>query len=287
MGRQSLVPDALKRGHFTVKEAQEAGLKRWHLQGASWSRLVRGSYVWIGADSTIVRLEAAWDRLPAQAAFSGRTAAWLHGIDVAACDPIEAIVPRSAGVSARAGISLHRALLDDRDVIVLRGMRTTTMPRTVFDICTRLKLTEAVVVVDAALHDRRVTLGQLLSWADAHTGRKGVTKLRQVLRYAEPKAESAMESRLRMVIVLGGLPRPKAQVSIRDANGRIIGRPDLYYEEARLGIEYDGGTHRHALVEDNRRQNQLLNAGVRLLRFTSADVGNPGSVVQQVRTALR
>ena len=96
-----------------------------------------------------------------------------------------------------------------------------------------------------------------------------------------------MESRLRMVLVLGGLPRPRAQVSIHDRWGRFVGRPDLFYEQQRLGIEYDGGIHRERLAEDNRRQNKLLNAGVRLLRFTAADVmGNPGWVVTQVRLIL-
>lgn len=96
-----------------------------------------------------------------------------------------------------------------------------------------------------------------------------------------------MESRLRMLLVLAGLPRPKAQVSIHDRWGRFVGRPDLYYEEHRLGIEYDGGVHRDALVEDNRRQNRLLNAGVRLLRFTASDVlGNPDAVLTHVRAML-
>ncbi len=96
-----------------------------------------------------------------------------------------------------------------------------------------------------------------------------------------------MESRLRMVLVLAGLPRPKAQVSIYDNDGQFAGRPDLYYEEARLGIEYDGAVHRTSLAEDNRRQNKLLNASVRLLRFTSADVlQNPTSIALQVRTML-
>ena len=52
-------------------------------------------------------------------------------------------------------------------------------------------------------------------------------------------------------------------------------------------IEYDGGTHRDSLVADNRRQNRLVNAGYRLLRFTAADVlSAPESVVSLVRGAL-
>ena len=54
-----------------------------------------------------------------------------------------------------------------------------------------------------------------------------------------------------------------------------------------LAIEFDGGTHRDRMVEDNCRQNGLIGAGYRLLRFTAADVyGAPDTVAMQVRHAL-
>jgi very-short-patch-repair endonuclease len=103
----------------------------------------------------------------------------------------------------------------------------------------------------------------------------------------EPRAESPMETRLRMLLVLGGLPRPEAQVAIHDPLGRFAGRPDLLYRAQRLGLEYDGGVHRHSLAEDNRRQNRLLDAGVRLLRFTAGDIYNaPERLVTLVRGSL-
>lgn len=96
-----------------------------------------------------------------------------------------------------------------------------------------------------------------------------------------------MESRLRMLLVLARLPRPEAQVTIRDRH-RFLGRVDLYYREQRLGLEYDGGTHRDSLAEDNRRQNRLTDAGIRLLRFTAADIfQTPEQVVSLVRRKLR
>lgn len=96
-----------------------------------------------------------------------------------------------------------------------------------------------------------------------------------------------METRLRMLLVLAKLPRPEAQVSIRDAQGHFLGRPDLLYPRERLAIEYDGGKHRDRLVDDNRRQNRLISAGFRILRFTAPDVyGTPDSLVMQVRHAL-
>jgi len=275
------VPRELTTGPFTLDDARRFGLTRAHLRGLSWRRLARGTYAWTGLeDSPLHDLHAARRRLPAESAFSGLTAAWLHGIDVAPCSPIEVTVGIRAGISARAGILLRRSKLAREDVTCIGGLCATSLVRTLAELCGRLNLVEAVVLADAALHSRRVSLKQLKSWAGSHSARPGIRRLRRVISDAEPASESPMESRLRMLLVHAGLPRPRAQVSIHDRWGRFAGRPDLYYESHRLGLEYDGGVHRDALVDDNRRQNRLLRAGVTLLRFTAADVlGNPGAVV--------
>jgi hypothetical protein len=104
---------------------------------------------------------------------------------------------------------------------------------------------------------------------------------------AEP-AESPMETRLRWLLLEAGLPRPEVQADLHDADGQFVGRADLLYRVARLVIEYDGTNHRDRLVEDNRRQNTLINAGFRILRYTAADVHRrPEAIVMQVRRALR
>ena len=103
---------------------------------------------------------------------------------------------------------------------------------------------------------------------------------------AEP-AESPMETRLRWLLLQAALPRPEVQVDLHDASGRFVGRADLYYREPRLVIEYDGSNHRDRLIEDNRRQNLILNAGFELLRFTAADVmQRPDTVVALVQQVL-
>jgi len=288
VGHVPVLPEKLLKGPFTVRDARRAGLTRWQLESLAWTRIGPSTYISsVLRDEPIHRLAAVVPRLPRGAAFSGLTAAWLHGTDVAPCDPIEATVPLDAGVSARAGVVLRRSGFARGDIVQVRGMPATSIVRTLGEICGRLGLVEAVVIADSALHDRRVKLAQLTSWAEANAGRRGIKKLREVLHHAEPAAESPMESRLRMLLVLAGLPRPKAQVPIYNRWGRFVGRPDLYYEEQRLGIEYDGGIHRLQMTEDNRRQNVLLDAGITLLRFTGSDVlGRPESVVSQVRTML-
>lgn len=96
-----------------------------------------------------------------------------------------------------------------------------------------------------------------------------------------------METRLRWLLIKSGLPHPQVQADLRDADGHFIGRADLYYPSARLVIEYDGANHRERLSEDNRRQNALIAAGFRLLRFTASDLERSDAVALQVRQAIR
>jgi very-short-patch-repair endonuclease len=288
MGHKALVPAELMAAPFTLKDALRAGLDRGHLKGASWRRIAPTVYVWAGLhDTPELKLVAASLRLPPAAAFSGLTAAWLHGLDVIACDPIEVTIPKGIGISARTGIEVRRAALASTEVISVRGKRVTNILRTLSDLCIRLSLAEAVVVTDMALHAGLVRLDDLKTLCAEHAHSLGVTRLRRVTEFAEPAAESPMESRLRMLLVMGGLPQPQTQVPLYDSKHRFLGRPDLYYPSHRLGLEYDGGTHRTSMVEDNRRQNRLLAAGFRLLRFTASDVlHHPELVTTQVRGYL-
>lgn len=287
--RRPVIPEELTTGPFTVADARRLGLTRWQLRGSSWRRISGGLYVWVGLQQTsLMAIAGHRRRLPPGAVFSGRTAAWLHGFDSSPGEPPEVTVPYGCGVSARAGISIRHGTLTDTDVVEQRGLPATSPVRTVFDLARRLPLVDAVAAVDTALHHRIVELGEFRSYVVAHSRCVGVAQARRVTDLADASAESPMETRLRMLLVLAGLPPPQAQVPLYDDRGRFLGRPDLYYPEQRVGLEYDGGTHRDSLVEDNRRQNRLLSAGFRLLRFTAADVYNtPDTVVAQVRAALK
>ena len=240
MGRMPLVPEALKREPFALTDARRAGLERWHLDGASWKRVAPGIYAWAEiVEPPMQKLEVARLRLPAAAAFSGRTAAWLHGLDVPPCEPIEATVPADVGGCRLVGIAIRRESLGPTDITTVRGMRSSSITRTLADICKRTNLIEAVVLLDMALHARLVRLDQLMSWSTAHAGRAGIKTLRSAIANADAAAESPMESRLRMLLIQNGLPRPQAQVPIHDRSGRFAGRLDLYYEQRRLGIGQD------------------------------------------------
>jgi very-short-patch-repair endonuclease len=236
-------------------------------------------------ESPLLVLAAIARRLP-RAVFAGLTAGWLHGLDLPPIDPVEVIIP-DAHHSGRAGVRLRRATLAPGDVVRLKGLPVTSALRTAIDLGCRRPLVEAVVALDMALNQGLVSFAELGSFLESNPGAKGIAKLRRAVDLAEPASESPMETQLRLLLVRAGLPRPQAQVRLHDERGRFLGRPDLYYPAQKLGLEYDGGTHRDSLAEDNRRQNRLLNAGYRLLRFTAADIfQTPDSVIGQVQVAL-
>lgn len=226
-------------------------------------------------------------RLPRCAVFSGRTAAWLHGLDFPPCDPVEITLPRLATTSRRAGMTVRRSDLGEAEVSLVRGLPVTAATRTMADLARHLPLVEAVVALDMAFNRGLVRPTNVKRWIAEHRGAHGLQQLRKAIDLSDPKAESPMETRLRLVLVLNGLPMPVVQASLYDDAGIFIARPDLYYPDAQLVIEYDGTVHRNTLAADNRRQNRILEAGYRLLRFTAGDIFHtPLAVVGQVGRAL-
>ena len=282
------IPSELTKGPFTVEEARRHGVSIAQLLGASWRRLGRAVYAWHEiAEAPMTRLIAAKLRLPDAAVFTGFTAAWLHGLAIAPCSPIEAAAPGTSSTMRLVGVVVRRCSIPPAETSIRRGLRVTSAVRTVADLACRLPVTDAVALLHTALHGRLVNSGRLHDWASTHAGYRGVRSLKRALELADPAAESIMETRLRLLLALAGLPHPRVQVSLRDDSGLFLARPDLYYPNARLAIEYDGATHRESLAADNRRQNRLINAGYRLLRFTAGDVLDaPAAVVSMVRRGL-
>lgn len=265
---RAFVPLELKKRPFSLDEARAAGLSRRALSSRSWRRIGSSIYCWSGwRDDTWQLLHAWHKRLPA-AVFVGRTAAWLHGLDLPPTNPIEVAVPGASGVRSRPGLVVRRSDVAVGDVVRIRNLPATAIQRTLVDLCRRLPQAEALVALDAAM---RRGHGRV-------AGRLG--------ELAEP-AESPMETRLRWLLLETGLPRPQVQVDLHNRTGRFVGRADMFYPAARLVIEYDGANHRDRLVEDNRRQNLLLTAGFRLLRFTAADLAQrPETIPALVRAEL-
>lgn len=285
------VPNALRTGPFRSADALRHGLSRRQLQSGAWRHVLHDVYVWVGVpDDVHCRIRAATLVMPPDAAFSHRTAAWLSGadlLDVQQHRPTMT-VPRECHIGPRSALVVRRAALPDADVLRRSAWRCTTPLRTAFDLARSQPLIEAVVCVDALLHLALVAADELRTYIADHPGWRGVRRAATALDHADGSAESPMESRLRLVLVLAGLPRPIVNEPLRGPGGAFLARPDL-----RIGhvlIEFDGGGHRDAEVfaHDLRRQNRLTEAGYVVLRYSAADVYNrPHRVVHQIRTTLQ
>lgn len=251
-----MVPAELKNRPITLQEAREAGLTRRALQSGSWRRIGPSLYCWARLREDALQVLQAWHRRFPIAVFTGLTAAWLYRLDVDPCHPIEVAVPTWSGIRSRPGLVAYRT---EVKAVTVRGLPAATLPAMFQLLSRRLAPVELLVLADAAL-------------------KLGLGRFHEL---AEP-AESPMETRLRWLLLQAGLPPPQVQARLS------FGRADLYYPSARLVIEYDGANHRDRLTEDNRRQNVLLKAGFRLLRFTAADLRDrSAAIVADVRAGLR
>jgi very-short-patch-repair endonuclease len=109
--------------------------------------------------------------------------------------------------------------------------------------------------------------------------------------FVRDEVDSPMETRLRMLIVLAGLPEPEVNYRVREENGDVVVRFDLSYPALRLAIEYDGRRHVEILAnweDDEERREFLDDIEWRILKVRSAGIYvDPGATLDKVWRALR
>jgi very-short-patch-repair endonuclease len=173
--------------------------------------------------------------------------------------------------------------LSPDEIVRVDGIPVTSPVRTAFDLERRPPLVDAVVAIDALARVCRIAPADVLRLADVLPGTRGVRQLPDVVRLADPRAESPMETRLRLAIVEVGLVPPVVQHPV----GPYV--LDLAYPGIRLGIEYNGSDHltQERAHRDLVREAYLSRAGWEMLRFGAADVlRHPRRVAAAVRERL-
>jgi very-short-patch-repair endonuclease len=164
----------------------------------------------------------------------------------------------------------------------------TTAERTAWDIARFHEVTESVVFLDAMVAERLVTVAALrkrLAAADVRWGRRRVAT---ALDLVDRRSESPQESRVRVRLMLAGLPLPEVQFSVFDGN-RFVARVDLAWPDRRVAVEYDGVWHADAaqLHRDRRRLNRLAVAGWTVIHVTAVRLHDDfDAVVAEIRAAL-
>ncbi|MFY1620596.1 hypothetical protein [Micromonospora sp. WMMD736] len=168
------------------------------------------------------------------------------------------------------GLAIHVGTIDGADATLRQGIPATTPTRTCWDLAQWLPTEEAVAIVDRLAHKHLVTLAPLRADARARVGVRGWKRMMRVVDLADAGAESVSESRLRVRIVLAGLPTPITQFVV-ERDGIFVARLDLAWPHLKVAVEYDGLWHDdpEQFHRDRRRLNRLLGEDWIVLHVTA------------------
>ena len=154
-------------------------------------------------------------------------------------------------ISSARDVLRHVAPLPAEDVVVVDGIRCTSLARTVFDLCRTLPLEASVSVADAAerLMGERIRewdLDAIESWRaglqhrlDGAAGARGIRQARWVADFADGRAQLPGESVSRLQLHRLGFAPPELQVPVPGPAGRMY-FVDFGLEDARAFGEFDG-----------------------------------------------
>jgi very-short-patch-repair endonuclease len=253
------------------------------LRGPRFRRLFPDVYVSACVETDLtVRSLAAHVLVHGRGVLAGYSAAEMLGASCGPADsPAEIVVPHR--VRGRPGLRVREDVLPPDEITVVGGVPVTSALRTAFDLGRRSPVVEAVVAVDALARVAGFAPPDLVSFGYRHLGARGSAQLPEVVRLANPLAESPMETRIRMALLVAGLPLPVLQHRVGPY------RLDMAYPAVQLAVEYDGSDQLdpERALRDLDRQPQLSLAGWEILRFRAYDVlRRPGRVADAVRQRL-
>lgn len=259
---------------FTTATALQRGISPKRLASSAYRKLFHGVY--IGADvrpNLATWVTGARLVLPKDAQPCGLTALQLAGLDYGP------ILPLHFATAGRANSRRREIGLVQRS-----NLADVTQPAVALaEYCTQTRLLDGVMAADRAIHRGVVSLEDVQQLA-GHPQ----PKLRQIAGLSRLGAESPQETRVRLALVLAGLPEPRLQVPISDEGG-FIGRFDMGYDHWRILIEYEGDQHRDRgqWSVDIVRAEGAEQLGYKVVRITAQLFADPWTQVLRVHEIMR
>ncbi|HZE66104.1 MAG TPA: hypothetical protein VE081_05700 [Sporichthyaceae bacterium] len=272
-------------GAFRTTDGVRLGITRGQLQ-TRFRTVHRGVHV--GRDEQLEledRCRALGLLLGPDAVFSHHTAAALHGAPVPD-EPLLHISTRATAEPRINGVVAHR-LRDLGPVHTVNGLRLTSPARTFVDLAALLDLTNLVCTADFLAAQEATGVQALRQQVLLGRGRRGVRLARLAIELINPRSMSYMESKLRLILVLAGLPEPDVNEVVYDARGNWVACPDLSWRPILLGLQYEGNHHRIDARQWHRdigRDEGMVELGWTVLRITADDVNvNPAATIVRIR----
>lgn len=279
---------------FTVRDARARGWSDADLRARELAIPARGARV-IGSegDRRADLIEALRALARDDQFFSHTTAARIHGMPLPPRlrdDAIHLASPSLATRMRRRGVRGHRI---KAEVVARDGLRVESIADTFIHLASMLQVDELVAVGDWILM-RGTSAADDIAALEARCrhfkGARGLGVVRRALGRMRRGAESAQETRTRLLVVDAGLPEPTLQHEVFDASGTFVARLDMAWPDLLVGLEYDGQHHRvdsRQYARDLERHNLLQAAGWTVVRVTKHELEGSGrKVVELTRQAL-
>jgi very-short-patch-repair endonuclease len=187
---------------------------------------------------------------------------------------------------------LHRAYLPADEICVIDGIRTTTVPRTIFDMAAVAPVHQLEKVLNEAAVLRLTDELSIPDLLERYPRRCGSAVLRTLLGgQAEARGitRSDLEDLFVAVLARTDLPRPRLNADVA-VGGRFY-EADCLWSEQRLIVELDSrevhGTDR-AFEKDRERDRLLMTEGWRVARVTWRQLQDDApAVLADLRRLLR
>lgn len=281
--RRTALPPELVGCAFDTAAARSAGIERGVLRGPGVRALGRDLFLSADGNHDSRALLAAYlSVLPREVtAVDSVSALRLWGVEVGAELPYR-FVTTARHHSVRSELRVRRVReLEPHTQAVLDPVPALVASRTDLD------LASLVVAGDWLVRERRAELSEVQSALHAATGRH-CQRSRRAAELVRSGSESPQETRLRLLLVLAGLPEPECNVNIVGEHG-FIARVDLYLRAWRIAGEYEGDQHRTdpgQYAKDLRRYEQLAAVGVIPVRVAKQHLKRPREVARRFHDAL-
>jgi hypothetical protein len=304
MTRRTSLPSALQGRPFSTSEARAHGVPAGRLHASDLTTPFSGIRMPAPAadqwhdpftahrDLTRQLCQAYALRMPPEAFYCGPTAALLHGIPIpmspSTLPSLHVGIPKDVRAVHIVGVSGHSYDVRPDDIVTRDASRLTSVERTWCDLARRLPLGDLVAAGDWLIFRRspRTSQARLVEAVARYSRQRGVKKLRLAATLLNEGAESPRESRLRVEIVLAGLPVPEVNVELFDARGLFLARADLLFREYKLILEYEGLQHLTDPGQWRRdidRTHALEDEGWRIIRVTAEDLRDPRRLLERIR----
>lgn len=274
------------------------------LRRAELSRVRRGAYVEgaLPADPVARHRQlvaATMPLLAEDAVVSHRSAAVVHALPLLADPPtrVEVTRPSARGGRDRGRVHAVAAPLVPGEVLLVDGLRVTSLARTVVDVARTRPFVEAVATGDAVLA-RGVSPFDLEAALTSAVRRPGVAAARRAVRFLDGRSESVGESMSRVVLAHAGVPAPQTQLVIVDDRGREVARCDFGWVEHGVVGEFDGRVKYGRLVRSGEtsedvvwreklREDLIRDLGWEVVRWTWRDLEHPEALLARLERAFR